>query len=143
MQLRRESNGSLTWIFDRRVVQWAGYCVLLSVCTVLFYQGVADLLTDVDDASIFALNEPVRENFLNFFTLSAQWVGRPTFSFFIWLGSRFWGYDPLWFHALSAAVHTLVCFVLAISLRVLGFSRSFSFVVGALFLINTSLGVST
>ena len=123
---------------DRGAVQWVAYAVLLSSLSLLYFHGLADLLTDVDDEFTFAANEPVKEDFGKFFTLSAQWAGRPTSAFFFLLGSLTWGSNPFWFHVLSVTVHTIVSLALAVTFRTMGFSRPQSFLAGSLFLINTS-----
>ncbi len=90
----------------------------------------------MDDGFTFAANEPVGQSFRNFFTLSAQWAGRPTSALFFWLAGVIWGSDPFWFHVLSVGIHSLVSFTLALAIYTMGFSRAQSFLSGALFLIN-------
>ena len=121
-----------------RRVQWALYGALIAALAAIYFHGLAHLLTDVDDAFTFAANEPIDRSFGNFFTLSAQWAGRPTSALFFWLGSVFWGSDPFWFHVLSVAIHSLASFALAMAIYTMGFSRPQSFLSGALFLINVS-----
>jgi tetratricopeptide (TPR) repeat protein len=117
---------------------WILYAALISSLAALYFHGVTGLLTDVDDGFTFEANEPVSRNFANFFTLSAQWAGRPTSAFFFLLGSALWGNDPFWFHILSVSLHVLTSLVLAAALRRMGIVRSSSFLAGGLFLVNTS-----
>ena len=121
-----------------RHVPWALYGALIGALAVVYFHRLANLLTDVDDGFTFAANEPVGASFGNFFTLSAQWAGRPTSALFFWIGGMLWGNDAFWFHVLSVGTHSLASFTIALAIYTMGFSRAQSFLSGALFLINVS-----